>query len=147
VERLSDPMKKCKRWCMRGTHAKKWQSCTEFICNELAGTKIVRFHLTHRNYLRLIINTLSVIIILTDNTNLIISNKNLYDFCILLNIALFRMNTWFIANTLTLNLYKNKYKYNQIYNISQYPLNIEYNDEYIEESINKSCMVYKLIPA
>jgi hypothetical protein len=35
------------------------------------------------------------------------------------------MNKWFVANKLTLNLDKNKYKCNQIYNL----LNVGYNDE------------------
>jgi hypothetical protein len=54
----------------------------------------------------LTLNTLSVLIKFVDGTNVIISRKNLDDFCILSNRILSHMSKWFAANKLALNLDK-----------------------------------------
>jgi hypothetical protein len=52
------------------------------------------------------INTLAIPTIFADDTTIIISNKNLHDFCILSNRVLSLMSKWFAANKLALNLDK-----------------------------------------
>jgi hypothetical protein len=71
-----------------------------------------------------------------DGTSVIISRKNLDDFCMLSNRAVSLMSKWFAANKLTLNLDKtNRIKFTTI-NLPQCPLSIEYDDKYIEESVH-----------
>jgi hypothetical protein len=60
----------------------------------------------HINDLPLMMNTLSVPIILAYDTSVIISSKNIDDFCLLSNRALSHMSTWFTANKMALNLDK-----------------------------------------
>jgi hypothetical protein len=88
------------------------------------------------------INTLSEPIIFADDTRVIIYSKNLNDY-ILLNRALI-MYKWFTANKLALNLnIRNKIKFT-INNPSQYPLNIQYNKKYLEQSVNTKLFVFPL---
>jgi hypothetical protein len=91
--------------------------------------------ITYINDLPPTINTLSVPIIFADDTNVIISSKNLVEFCMLSNRDLSHMSKWFTANKLVLNLDKtNIIKF--ITNKSpQYQLSIGYNDKCIEESV------------
>jgi hypothetical protein len=49
------------------------------------------------------INTLTEPIIFADDTSVIISNKNVDDFCATSNIVLSHMSKWFTANKLALN--------------------------------------------
>jgi hypothetical protein len=70
------------------------------------------------------INTLATPIIFADDTSVIISSKNLNDFCILLNRVVTHMSKWFAANKLALNLDKtNIIKFTTI-NLPQCPLSI-----------------------
>jgi hypothetical protein len=82
------------------------------------------------------INTLAIPIIFADDTSVIISSKNLDDFCMLSNRVLSLMSKWFAANKLTLNLNKtNIIKFTTI-NLPWCPLSIGYNDKYTEESVH-----------
>jgi hypothetical protein len=88
------------------------------------------------NYLLPTLRTSSKPIIFADDTSVIISGKNLDDFCMLSNKVLSQMCKWCSANKLVLNLEKrNVIQF--ITNSPQYPLNIQYNDKYIEEGVNK----------
>jgi hypothetical protein len=82
------------------------------------------------------LNTSSIHIIFTDDASVIISSKNLDDFCILSNKILSRMSKWFPGNKLFLN----EDKTNVIHFITecspQFPLNIGYNDKHIEDVVN-----------
>jgi hypothetical protein len=82
------------------------------------------------------LNTLSVPIIFADDTSLNISSKNLDDFCILSNRVFSHMNKWFAAKKLALNLDKTNIIKFITSNSPQYPLNIGFNDKYIEEAVN-----------
>jgi hypothetical protein len=65
-----------------------------------------------------------------------ISIKNVDDFSILSNKVLSQLNKWFSANKFSLNLDKTNI-IKCVTKISpQYPLNIGYNDKYIEETVN-----------
>jgi hypothetical protein len=78
------------------------------------------------------LKTSSIPILFADDTRVIISGKNMDDYCILSNKVLSQKSKWFSANKLSLNLEKtNVIKF--ITKNSQYPLNIGYNDKYIEE--------------
>jgi hypothetical protein len=59
--------------------------------------------ITYINDLSSTIKTLSEPVIFTDNTGVIISNKNVDDFCTLANSVLSRMSKWFSANKLALS--------------------------------------------
>jgi hypothetical protein len=91
------------------------------------------------------INTLSEPIISADDTKVIISSKNFYNFCIVSNTVLCHMSIWFTSNKLVLYSDKtNKIKF--ITNKSpQYALNIGNDEKYIKESITQNSLVYKLI--
>jgi hypothetical protein len=90
----------------------------------------------YKNDLPPTINTSTIPIIFADDTSVIISSKNLDDFCILSKRVVSLMSKWFAANKLTLNLDKtNILKFTTI-NLPQYPLSIGYNDKYIEESVH-----------
>jgi hypothetical protein len=81
------------------------------------------------------INTLAIPILFDDDTSVIISSKNLDDFCMLWNRVVSHMSKWFAANKLALNLDKtNIIKFITV-NLPQCPLSIGYNDKIIEESI------------
>jgi hypothetical protein len=82
--------------------------------------------------LPLTINTLAASIIFADDTSVIISSKNLYGFCMLSNM----MGKWFAAIKLTLNLDKPDIIKFVRYNSPQFPISIEYDDKYIEESVH-----------
>jgi hypothetical protein len=62
--------------------------------------------ITYMNDLHPTINTLTIPIIFADDTNVIISSKNLDVFCMLSNRVLSLMSKWFAANKLALNLHK-----------------------------------------
>jgi hypothetical protein len=69
-------------------------------------------------------------IIIADNTSVIISGKNLYDFYLVSNIALPYMRKWFTTNKVAQNLDKT-YTIQFITNNSpQYELNIVSNKKY-----------------
>jgi hypothetical protein len=77
------------------------------------------------------LNTSSIPIKFADDISVIISSKNLDDFCILPNKVPSQMSKWFSENKLSLNLDKTnviKFKTN---NSPQYLINIGYNDRYI----------------
>jgi hypothetical protein len=80
------------------------------------------------------INILAIPIIFADDTSIIISSKNLDDFCMLSIRVLSLVGKWFAANKLALNLDKtNIIKFTRI-NVPQCPLSTGYNDKYTEES-------------
>jgi hypothetical protein len=90
------------------------------------------------------INTLVIPIIFANVTSVIISSKNLDDFCMLSNRVISLISKWFAANKLTLNLDKtNIIKFTTV-NLPQCPLSTGYNDKYIEESVQNS-LAYTLI--
>jgi hypothetical protein len=91
------------------------------------------------------INTLSELILFTDDTSVTTSSKNFEDFSTISQTVLFHMSKWFTSNKLVLNLSKtNIIKF--ITNKSpQYDLKIGYDNKYIEESINTNSLVYKFI--
>jgi hypothetical protein len=72
----------------------------------------------------------------TDDTNVIISSKNFYDFSAMSNIAIPHMSKWFTSNKLVLNLDKSNIIKFITNKLPQYDLNIGYDEKYIEESIN-----------
>jgi hypothetical protein len=81
-------------------------------------------------------NNLSEPILFADNTSVIISSKNFDDFFTMSNTVLSHMSKWFTFNKVVLNL-DNTNIIKFITNKSpQYDLNIAYNGNYIEESIN-----------
>jgi hypothetical protein len=51
-------------------------------------------------------SSISIILVFAEDSNVIISSKNLYDFCILSNIVLSQMSKWFSADKTSLNLDK-----------------------------------------
>jgi hypothetical protein len=70
------------------------------------------------------INTLAIPIIFADETSVIISGKNLDDFCMLSNRVVSHMSKWFAANKLAMCLDKtNIIKFTTI-NLSECPLSI-----------------------
>jgi hypothetical protein len=69
-------------------------------------------------------------IIFADDTSVIISSKNLGDFCI------YQTKFFINANKLSLNLDKTNVIKFIIKNLPQYPLNIGCNNKYIEEAVN-----------
>jgi hypothetical protein len=70
------------------------------------------------------INTLAIPIIVANDTKVIISSKNLDEFCMLSNRVLSLMSKWFAANKLALNLDKtNIIKFITI-NVPQCPVSI-----------------------
>jgi hypothetical protein len=89
------------------------------------------------------INILLEPILFTDDTNVIISSKNFDDFSTISKTFLSYMNKWFvsnklvlkwfISNKLVLNLDKTNKK-SVTNKPPQYYLNIDYDEEYIEES-------------
>jgi hypothetical protein len=81
------------------------------------------------------INSLSVPLIFANGTVIIYSTN--FDFCILSNRPLSCISKCYnYGNKLALNLDRaNIIKFIKI-NSAQYPLNIGYNDKYIEESVN-----------
>jgi hypothetical protein len=82
------------------------------------------------------LNASSTSIIFAYETNVIISSKNLDDCCTLSNKVLSQMSKWFTGNKLSPNLdITNKIKC-IAKNSPQYPLNIGYNDDHIEEGVN-----------
>jgi hypothetical protein len=83
------------------------------------------------------INSLGTPIIFADDMSVIISSKNLDDFCMLSNRVVSLVGKWFAVNKLTLNLDKNKY--NKTYNSSQFLISTEY-EKYIEESVHTKCL-------
>jgi hypothetical protein len=97
--------------------------------------------LTYINELPPTINTLTIPIIFADDTSLIISSKNLDDFCMLSNRVLSLMSKWFAANKLALNLDKsNIIKFTAI-NVPHCTLSIGYNDKCIEETTETKFLV------
>jgi hypothetical protein len=70
-----------------------------------------------------ILRTSSIAIIFADDASVIIYGKNLDDFCML-------------SNKLSLNLEKANVMNFITKNSPQYPLNVGYNDKYIEEGVN-----------
>jgi hypothetical protein len=82
------------------------------------------------------VNTLAIPIIFADDTSVIISSKNLDDFCRLANRVVSHMSKWFAANKLALNLDKINIIKFLTNNSPQCPLSIGYNDKYIEESVH-----------
>jgi hypothetical protein len=82
------------------------------------------------------INTFSVPIIFADDTSVIISSKNLDDFCMLTNRVASHMSKWFDANKLTLNLDKTNIIKFITKNSPQVPISIAYDDKHIEESVH-----------
>jgi hypothetical protein len=95
--------------------------------------------ITYINDLPPTINTLAIPIIFADDTSIIISSKNLGDFCMLSSRVLSLMSKWFAANKLALNLDKTNITFTTI-NVPHCPLSIGYNDKYIE-----NYWAYKLI--
>jgi hypothetical protein len=71
----------------------------------------------------------------SDGTSVIIYSKNLNDFCILSNKVFSQMSKWFAARN-SLNLDKTNVIKFITKSSPQYPLNIGYNDKYIEEAVN-----------
>jgi hypothetical protein len=82
------------------------------------------------------INTLSKPILFTDDTTVIISGNNFYDFCAMSNTLLSHMSKWFTSNKLVLNLDKTTIIKSVTNKSSQYNLNVGYDEKNIEESIN-----------
>jgi ABC-type sugar transport system ATPase subunit len=76
------------------------------------------------------INTLAIAILFADDTSIIISSKNLDDFCMLSNRVLSLMSKRFAANKVAQNLDKT----NIIYiNVPHCPLSTGCTDKYTEE--------------
>jgi hypothetical protein len=76
------------------------------------------------------LRTSSIPIIFADDNSVLISGKNLDDFCMLSNKVLSQVSKWFSANRLSLNLEKtNVIEF--IAKNSQYPLNVDYSFIYI----------------
>jgi hypothetical protein len=92
--------------------------------------------ITHINNLPSTIKTLSEPIISADYTNVIISNKDVDDFCTLANSVFSHMSKWSTANKLALSVDKTKL----IKFVTDIPpqcvLSIDYNGKYVEESAN-----------
>jgi hypothetical protein len=82
------------------------------------------------------INTLSEPIIFSDDTSVIIYNKNVDDFCATSNIIVSHTSKWFTDNKLALNLDKTNIIKFITNNSPQYALSIGYNGKYIQESVN-----------
>jgi hypothetical protein len=86
--------------------------------------------ITYINDLPSTVRTLSKSIIFTDDSSVIITNKNFDDFCTLTNTVLSHMSLRFTANELTLSLDKTKIKF--VTNSSpQCALSIGHNGKYI----------------
>jgi hypothetical protein len=96
--------------------------------------------ITYINDLPLTINTLAMSIIFADDRSVIISSKNLDDFCMLSNRVLSHMNKWFAANKLALNLDKTDIIKFTTINVPQRPLSIGYKSQHKQNSL-----AYKLI--
>jgi hypothetical protein len=80
-----------------------------------------------------IINTLAVPIIFADDMSIIMSSKNLDDFCMLSNRVISLVSKWFAVNKLTLNLDKTTIIKFITYNSPQFLISIGYEDKYVEE--------------
>jgi hypothetical protein len=83
------------------------------------------------------INILAAHIIFADDMSVIISSKNLDDFCMLSNMVVSLMGKWFAANKLTLNLDKTNIIKFTTHNSPEFLISIGYEDKYIEESVYK----------
>jgi hypothetical protein len=73
------------------------------------------------------INNLSKPIIFADDTSVLISTKNLDDFCTISNTVLSHISEWFTANKMALNLDKTNIIQFKTNNTLQYELCIGYN--------------------
>jgi hypothetical protein len=94
------------------------------------------FTFTFINDLPPTISTLSEPILFTDDTSVIISSKNFDNFSTISNTVLSRMSKWFTSNKLAVNLDKTNIIKFITNKSSQYDLKIDYDEKYIEESIN-----------
>jgi hypothetical protein len=75
-------------------------------------------------------------IIFADEMSVIISSRNSDDFCMLSNRAVPLVGKWFAMNKLTLNLDETNILKFITYDSLQFPIRIEYEDKYIEESVH-----------
>jgi hypothetical protein len=78
----------------------------EFPRGELRPLLFVSY--TYINDLPTALNTSSIALIFADDTSVIISSKNLGDYCLLSNKVISQMSKWFSTNKFSLNLYKTK---------------------------------------
>jgi hypothetical protein len=83
--------------------------------------------------------------IFADDTSVIISSKNFYDFCAMSNIALSHMNKWFSANRLALNLNKMNVMKCTAKNTSQ-SVNTKFLGLQIDSHLSWSNHIDKFIP-
>jgi hypothetical protein len=78
---------------------------------------------------------------LADDTIIIISSKNLGDFCILSNKVLSQTINGFLQNKLSLSLQKINILNFITKNSPQYPLNMGHNDKDIKEALNTKLII------
>jgi hypothetical protein len=94
------------------------------------------FYIIYINDVPTTINILGVPIIFADDTSVIISNKNLDDFCMLSNPVVSLMSKWFTVNKPALNLDETNIIKFIMYNSPQFLISIGYEDKYIKESVH-----------
>jgi len=98
----------------------------------------------YTNNLCMRINSVSEPIVFTDDTGVTISRRNFGDFCSVTILVLSRMIKWFAANNLVPNFDKTNIMKFIKKNSSHSTLHVGCKEKYIEERVNKKCLVYKL---